>query len=142
LDIGEPNRIEQRWAKWTIFSNVNVWFDSLCEFFIYFGFATVREVSDEENGELDFGENQPSHVASLDESVISLDNTACNKGGCPAMSLFDPYLQDAPPPISRSQELLPGNRDVRVHGWATNPSLFCSAYRCYVAKPASSHVIY
>jgi hypothetical protein len=96
LDLGEPNRIEQRWAKWTTFLNVNVWFDSLHEFFVYFGFATAREVSDEENGELDFGNNQPNHVASLGKSAIILDNTACNKGGRPAMSFFDPYLQDAP----------------------------------------------
>jgi hypothetical protein len=96
LDLGEPNRIEQRRAKWTTFSNVNVWFDSLHEFVVYFGFATAREVSDEENGELDFGNNQPNRVASLDESAIILDNTACNKGGPPVMSFFDPYLQDDP----------------------------------------------
>jgi hypothetical protein len=96
LDIGEPDRIEQRRAKWTTFSNVNVWFDSLREFFIYYDFATAREVSDEENGEIEFGANQENCVVSLDESAIILDNTACNKGGRPAMSFYDPTLQDAP----------------------------------------------
>jgi hypothetical protein len=96
MDIGEPSIIEQRRAKGTTFSNVNVWFDSLCEFSVYFGFATGREVSDEENGELDFGENQPNRVTRLDKSVIILDSTACNKGGRLAMNFFDPYLQDAP----------------------------------------------
>jgi hypothetical protein len=75
LVIGEPDRMEQRWAKWTTFSNVNAWFDSLCDFFVYFGFATVREASNEENGELDLGENQPNRVASLEKSAFILDNT-------------------------------------------------------------------
>jgi hypothetical protein len=96
LNIGEPDRIEQRRAKWTTFSNVNVWFDSLREFFIHYGFATAREVPDEENGELIFGAYQENRIVSLDESAIILDNTACNKGGRPAMSFYDPKIQDAP----------------------------------------------
>jgi hypothetical protein len=42
LDIGKPDKVEQRQAKWATFDNVNVYFDSLKEFFIYFGFATIR----------------------------------------------------------------------------------------------------
>jgi hypothetical protein len=33
LDLGKPDKIEQRRAKWTTWSNVNIWFDSLTDFF-------------------------------------------------------------------------------------------------------------
>jgi hypothetical protein len=96
LDIGEPDRIKQRREKWTTFSKVNIWFDSLHEFFDYFGFATVRELSDEENSEPYLERISQTMLQVFDKFSIILDYTAFNKGGHPAMSFFDPYLQVTP----------------------------------------------
>jgi hypothetical protein len=84
---------------------VNIWFDSLKDFFISEGFATTKTDTTENNinvllpdelGEIEFGDGQEERVCNLDESAIILDNTSCNNGARPAMSFYDPNLQDTP----------------------------------------------
>jgi hypothetical protein len=119
LDLGKPNKIEQRRAKWTTFYNVNIWFESLKEFLISEGFALLKgdEASTKENynytneateenhnytndgediGEILYREGQDENITNLDESAIVLDNTDAMAGGRPAMSFCDPNLQGAP----------------------------------------------
>jgi hypothetical protein len=82
---------------------VNIWFDLLKDFFTHEGFATAKPDTAENNidipdelGEIEFGEGQEERVCNLDESAIVLDNTSCNNDDRPAMSFYDPNLQDAP----------------------------------------------
>jgi phage terminase large subunit-like protein len=49
LDLGKPDKIEQGRAKWTTWSNVNIWFDSLKDFFTSEGFATTKTDTTENN---------------------------------------------------------------------------------------------
>jgi hypothetical protein len=99
LDIGKPDKIEQRQVKWTMWSNVNIWFESfLREFLLKEGFGDDIAVSpDEVQGDLLFGENQTENIVNLDKNAIILDNMAGNIGGCPSsFSFYNPFLQEAP----------------------------------------------
>ena len=98
LDLGEPNKVENRRSKWTTYSNVNIWFDSLKEFLISFGFARGRDSLDDDSmiGEIEFFPGQLHRITSNDESGIVLDNTESARGGRPAMRFFDSYTQESP----------------------------------------------
>jgi hypothetical protein len=78
------------------YSNVNIWFNLLREFFVSFGFAELRENGIEALGELAFREGQEDRITSKDESGIVLDNVEKSRGGRPVMSFDDSKLQDAP----------------------------------------------
>ena len=106
--------------------------------FIYDGFGTAREVLDEEDGDLDFNAYQENRIVSLDES---LDNTACNKGGHPAMSFYDPEIQDAPQAAAHKNSYGATGMYGCTMGGAANCSSFCFAYRGYAGKPANQQVI-
>ncbi|CAB9531753.1 hypothetical protein (Partial), partial [Seminavis robusta] len=56
IDLGKPNRIEQRRAKWSTYSNINQWFTAFKDFLVQHGFAEhVPEEEWAERGELVFG---------------------------------------------------------------------------------------
>jgi hypothetical protein len=91
LDIAKPNKVENRRAKWTTHYNVDIWYDSLKEFFVEYGFA--RPAGNDREGELEWvDDKQGCRIISIDETGIVLDNGPKNssKGGRPAMSFYDP----------------------------------------------------
>jgi hypothetical protein len=51
----------------------------------------------DELGEIFYGDGGQVHrIRNLDESCVMLDNTEQDRGRRPAMSFYDPYLQEAP----------------------------------------------
>jgi hypothetical protein len=44
LNIGKPDCVEERRAKWTTFSNIHIYFDSLQAFFVFEGAAEKKTI--------------------------------------------------------------------------------------------------
>jgi hypothetical protein len=82
LELGKPNRIEDRRNTWTTYTNCNMWFESFKGFLIDKGFATANEDKDtwEQLGELIWvDDTQGSRIANIDESALTLDDTKNGK---------------------------------------------------------------
>jgi len=73
-------KVEQKQLKWTTYSTINIWFESLI-FFIDKGFARVRNENDNCEGELVYFEGQTDRIIHLDESEVSTDGTTKLSGG-------------------------------------------------------------
>ena len=95
LDIGKPNRVEQRRSKWTTYTNVRIWFDSLKHFLVEEGFAEPTPAGIG-GAELIFYPQQTHRIVNLDESGMILDNTKPGSGGRPPLNFYDPLTQEAP----------------------------------------------
>jgi hypothetical protein len=129
LEIGKPDKIEQRRSKWITWSNVNIWFESLREFLVKEGFADdIADSPDEAQGEILFGENQTEYTVNLDESALILDNM-------PSVQL----LRSFPPRSAKGssiQELISSHRHVRCnHERQVSAYSFCTSYGRSTRRP-------
>ena len=81
-------KMEQCRLAWTAYSNINIWFDTLKEFFIDKGFARKRKDEDVDvKGELVYLDSQLDRILNLDESEVSTDGTSKLSGGRPVNKL-------------------------------------------------------
>ena len=96
MDIGKPNRVEQRRNRWGTYYQLNLWYDSLKQFLIEQGFGSANETNVEELGEIVWTDDtQAKRIWNIDETAVALDNTANGKGGRPAATFYNPRLQQA-----------------------------------------------
>ena len=87
----KDSKMERRRLEWTTFQNINLWFDSLKEFFLRNGFARVATEKDKlagVDGELVFLESQTDRIINLDESEVSTDGTSKLSGERPVTELL------------------------------------------------------
>ena len=98
LNVGKPDRVEQRRNKWSTYDNLNLWFESFKGWLIDMGFATDVPPEDvDQKGELVWAtEDQGCRIANMDETGLVLDTTDAGKGGRPAAAYYDPRLGVAP----------------------------------------------
>jgi hypothetical protein len=96
LSIGKVDKIEERRNKWTTYSNVNIWYDSLKEFLIEEGFAVENDQENDLPGELLYGKGQIERIGNIDETGIVIDTTKSQKGGRESVVFFDPLISDGP----------------------------------------------
>lgn len=97
LQVGKPNRVEQRRNKWATYANINLWFTSFKTWLIEMGFATENKGFKPGESELTWASaDQGSRIANLDETKITLDNTDPGQGGRPAMGLYNDRLAKGP----------------------------------------------
>ena len=94
IQIGIPNRVEQRRNKWSTYSNINLWFTSFKTFLVDMGFALDTPDGD---SEITWATaDQGSRIGNIDETKITLDSTNPGVGGRPAAGLFHGRLAKAP----------------------------------------------
>jgi len=89
IQVNDQNSIvEQRRLEWTTWANLNVWFDTLKDFFVQKGFARLKTKEDGDiEGELVFFKFQTDRILNLDESEVSTDGTTKLSGGRPTTKL-------------------------------------------------------
>ena len=95
LEVGKPNRVEQRRNKWSTYYNLNLWFSSVKAWLIDMGFA--KEAPEDEPAELVWtSADQGSRIANMDETGLFLDNTKPGQGGRPGVAFYNPRIAKAP----------------------------------------------
>ena len=89
IEVNDQNSVvEQRRLEWTTWANLNVWFETLKDFFVDKGFARHKTKEDGDiEGELVFLEFQTDRILNLDESEVSTDGTTKLSGGRPTTKL-------------------------------------------------------
>ena len=93
LELGKPDRVEQRRNKWSTHSNTAMWYDSFKSFLIEKGFGKEITTQVGLRGEIDWVDDTQGHrIANIDESGMVLDDTSSGKGGRPAAVFYNPRL--------------------------------------------------
>ena len=80
---------EERRNRWTTHRNLSLWFDGWAKSLVDLGFATWRS---EEGGEIDIPIEQLARIMNFDETCLSHDGSANNRGGRPPVVFFNPHL--------------------------------------------------
>ena len=94
LQVGKPNRVEQRRNKWSTYANINLWFSSFKCWLIEMGFALDKP---DGNSEITWvSPDQGRRICNIDETKITLDSTDPGVGGRPAAGLFHGRVANAP----------------------------------------------
>ena len=91
MEISENNVLEKRRAKWTTYTNLNMWFNTWEEVLIELGFAGLKREGEDFEGSVVFFDEQKDIIIKLDETDGALDNTCGKRGGRPS---FVFYLED------------------------------------------------
>ena len=78
------NCAEDRRIRWTMYQNVDLWFDSWEVFLVDYGFAAINA-----NGELIFDKAMMKRILNLDETCLLLDGSNGNRGGHPTVMCYD-----------------------------------------------------
>ena len=73
---------------WTIYDNINKWFDTLKLFFVDKGFARIATAEDNVEGELFFLPSQLHCILNLDKSEVLTDGTTKLAGARPVTELL------------------------------------------------------
>ena len=86
---GDDYKMEQRHFIWTMYRNINIWFEKLKNILFEKGF--VHEKIDEYRvvfGEIVSFESKSNKILNLDKSEVSIDGTSKISGGRPLTNIF------------------------------------------------------
>jgi hypothetical protein len=78
---------EERRVRWTIFSNLELWFKSWEKTLLDLGL-----LEQDESGKLNIPKAQLRNILNFDKTCLSLDGSSINRGGRPAAYYHDPRL--------------------------------------------------
>jgi hypothetical protein len=84
IHAAKLNCAEDRRIRWTMYQNLDLWFNSWEAFVVEYGFTTINQ-----NGQLHFDEKMKMRVLNLDETNMSLDGSNSNRGGRPTATYYD-----------------------------------------------------
>ena len=88
MEIGEKNVIKQRQAKWTTYTNLNMWFNTWEEVLIELGFARLKREGEDFEGSVVLFDGQKDIIINLDETDGALDTTCGQRGGRPSFVFY------------------------------------------------------
>ena len=83
--------VEERQLRWTMWSNLNQWFNNWEQDLVALGFATVQRDGDG-NESIHVSDNKKVRFLNLDESALHLDGNHCQQGGWPEVTFYDAGL--------------------------------------------------
>ena len=84
MSADKLNGSEDRRTRWTMFQNLDLWFDSWETFLVDFGFAHYNV-----NGGLVFKDGALSQILNMDKTCILFDKSNGNQGGRPTVTYYD-----------------------------------------------------
>ena len=84
----KKNVLEQRRAKWTTYTNLNIWFNKWEGVLIELGFARLKREGEDREGSVVFFGGQKDRIINLDETDGALDNTYGQRGGRPSFIFY------------------------------------------------------
>ena len=90
---------EERRIRWTSYRNLKLWFDNWKSTLIDLGFT-----EEDEDGNIQVRKEKEGDILNLDETCISLDGSQGNRGGRPAVVIWDPSLPA--PQLAQSKSAL------------------------------------
>ena len=79
IELSEDFRIH-----WTMFQNINLWFDNWELFLVAHGFGKIND-----KGELALEDFAASHIINMDATFILLYGSNGNQGGWPSVTFYD-----------------------------------------------------
>ena len=109
MDIGEKNVLGQRRAKWTTYTNLNMWFNTWEGVLIELGFSRLKREGEDCKGSVVFFVGQKYRIINLDETDGALDNTCGKRGGRPSFyfiqrTLVEEHIEQIIIPIHRQSQ--------------------------------------
>ncbi len=88
---------EDQRIRWTIYRNINSWFDNWGHNLVELGFATKLE-----DGNVDFINNQLKQIINIDKTCLALDGGNGKQGGRPLIVYVGKNLPDSGKSFSKS----------------------------------------
>ncbi len=107
INAGKLNCAEDCRIRWTMYQNLDPWFDSWEVFFVNYGFTTTNS-----NGELVFDEAMMKQILNLDKTCLLLDGSNGNGGVRPTTTYYNirfPQLGKATSKLALTTMMISGS---------------------------------
>ena len=91
------NILEKRQAKWTTYTNLNMWFNTLEGVLIELGFASLKREGEDCEGSVMFFDGQKDRIINLDPTDGDPDNTCGHREGRPSFNFIQRTLEEEHP---------------------------------------------